>query len=98
VENRQWKKESDFGQTFGLVTLALLHNLWPLYIINNEHGSSISDIWDGPDLKLSFRKKSISSYIMMLWYDLIYIIESVNLVEENDRIIWSFCSKGMYPV
>jgi hypothetical protein len=35
---------------------------------------------------------------MMLWYDLIYIIESVNLVEENDRIIWSFCSKGMYPV
>jgi hypothetical protein len=31
---------------------------------------------------------------MMLWYDLIYIIESVDLVKKNDQIIWSFCSKG----
>jgi hypothetical protein len=71
----------------------LATQFWPSHIINNEHGSSISDIWDGLDLKLSFRK-SISSYIMMLWYDLIYIIESVDLVKKNDQIIWSFCSKG----
>lgn len=45
-------------------------------------------------MKLSFRR-SVSDYIMMLWYDLILIIESMNLVYESDQIIWSFCSKGV---
>lgn len=48
-------------------------------------------------MKLSFRR-SVFDYIMMLWYDLILIIESVNLVYESDQIIWSFCLKGVYSV
>lgn len=35
---------------------------------------------------------------MELWYDLLSIVENVNLVEEEDQIIWSYNSNGRYFV
>jgi len=33
-----------------------------------------------------------------MWYDLLAIIEDVDLVEEEDHILWSFNSTGKYSV
>lgn len=54
------------------------------------------EVWDGDTLKLSFR--SVYERLMELWYDLLSIVENVNLVEEEDQIIWSYNSNGRYFV
>jgi len=55
------------------------------------------EVWDGDTLKLSFRR-SVYERLMELWYDLLSIGENVNLVEEEDQIIWSYNSNGRYFV
>lgn len=54
-------------------------------------------MWDGERLKLTFRR-SVSEYLMSLWYELLGIAKSINLKEESDQIIWSFNSNGKYSV
>jgi hypothetical protein len=47
----------------GNTSLAILY--WPLYIINEQQGKTVSDVWDGVDLKLTFRRM-VSESIMNL--------------------------------
>jgi hypothetical protein len=35
---------------------------------------------------------------MEMWFELLGIEEEVNLVEEEDQIVWSFCSNGKFSV
>jgi len=35
---------------------------------------------------------------MEMWFELLGIVEEVNLVEEEDQIIWSFSSNGQFSV
>ena len=36
--------------------------------------------------------------LMEMWFELLGIVEEVNLVEEDDQIIWSFCSNDKFLV
>jgi hypothetical protein len=76
-------------------SLAILY--WPLYVINEQQGKSISDIWNGEELQLSFRR-NVSERLMRMWEELNSIGESINLTEEEDSIMWSFSSSGQYSV
>jgi hypothetical protein len=79
---------------FGKSSLAT--QFWPLYVINNEQGASLEDVWDGSELKLTFR--SVSEQNIRLWWDLCVIMENVTLMNEDDQIIWAFGSSGKYSV
>jgi hypothetical protein len=46
---------------------------------------------------LSFTR-TISENIMNLWFELLEIMEEVNLNDESDQIIWSFSSNGKFSV
>jgi hypothetical protein len=82
-------------QWLGNTSLAIL--FWPLYVINEQHGKTIRDIWDGEVLKLSFRR-NVSERLMLMWEDLRSIGESINLNDEEDQILWSYSSSGKYSV
>jgi hypothetical protein len=82
-------------QWFGNTSLAII--FWPLYVINEQHGKSIKEVWDGEELKLSFRR-NVSESLMSLWEELRAIGENVALTDEEDQIIWSFNSNGRYSV
>jgi hypothetical protein len=69
----------------------------PLYVVNNEQGASLGDIWEGRVLKLAFRR-SVSDQNMRLWWDLCAIMENITLLNEDDQIIWSYGSNGKYWV
>lgn len=83
------------GQWFGNSSLAI--QFWPLYNIANEKGKAICDVWDGADLKLTFRR-TVSAQLMDMWFEICAIAESITLTEECDTIIWSFNSTGLYSV
>ena len=40
-------------QWLGNTSLASV--FWPLYVINEHPGKTVSQVWDGQELKLSFR-------------------------------------------
>jgi hypothetical protein len=82
-------------QWFGNSSLAI--QFWPLYVVNEQHGKTISQVWDGQVLRLTF-KRSVSERLMDMWYDLLGIVETLNLQDENDQIVWSFNSNGKFSV
>jgi len=69
---------------FGNSSLAT--QFWPLYIINEQHGKTIAEVWDGETLKLSFRR-TVSERIMQMWFELLEIVEDVVLLEDEDQIM-----------
>jgi len=80
---------------FGNSSLAV--QFWQLYTINNEQGATISQVWDGVDLKLTFRR-AVSQQLMLQWDELSQIVNSITLSTEEDAIIWKFNSSGQYSV
>ena len=54
-------------------------------------------MWDGVQLKLSFRR-CFSQQLLLQWYDLVHIAESLQLNNEPDAVLWKFDSKGVYSV
>jgi len=70
---------------------------WHLYVINQQHGKTIDEVWDGETFKLSFRR-TVSDRLMNLWHEMLEIVEDVSKSDEDDQIIWSFSSNGKYSV
>lgn len=82
-------------QWFGNTSLTII--FWPLYVINEQQGKTIKEVWDGEELKLSFRR-TVSNRLMLLWDELSAIGESITLNNEEDQILWSYNSNGKFSV
>jgi hypothetical protein len=82
-------------QWLGNTSLAIL--FCPLYVINEQQGKTVSEVWDGEDLKLSFRRH-VSVGLMGLWKELKVAVENIILNNEEDQILWSYNSTGRYSV
>jgi len=82
-------------QWLGNTSLAIL--FWPLYVLNEQQGNTISDVWNGEELQLSFRR-NVSERLMLMWQALSSVGDSIRLTEEEDTILWSFSSNGHYSV
>jgi hypothetical protein len=76
---------------FGHCSLSIL--FWDLYVLINEHKKSIAELWDGVNLKRTFRR-SVDQNLMQRCYDLRSIAESLHLSVEEDADIWRFDSIG----
>jgi hypothetical protein len=68
-----------------------------LYIINEQQGKLIGEVWDGEELRLSFRR-NVSVRLMSLWEELKVVVESIVLNNEEDQILWTYSSTGKYSV
>lgn len=79
----------------GNISLATI--FWPLYIINEQEGKTVHDVWDGENLMLTFRR-NVSARDMNLWYELHNLMDSISLTEEEDNILWNYTSTGKYSV
>ena len=82
-------------QWLGNTSLAILY--WPLYVINEQQGKSVREVWDGENLMLTFRR-TVSEQGMNLWWELVNLMSEVTLSEEEDQIIWAYSSSGKYSV
>lgn len=84
----------DFGRANGLKTL-LSYQFWDLYVICNEHGKTIYDVWNGQDLKLTFRR-SVGERMFLKWSEVKDITSSIIFSTKPDRVIWRYSSNGLY--
>jgi len=53
-------------------------------VINEQHGKSISQVWDGNELMLMFRRNISEALIMTLWWDLCSVIDEGTIVNNDD--------------
>jgi hypothetical protein len=74
---------------------SLAIQFYPLYRIINEHGKTIAELWDGYNLKVSFRR-DVSESLYQSWLDLVELVSTVQLTDEEDEMVWQFTSKGIY--
>ena len=82
-------------QWLGNTSLTILY--WPLYVINEQQGKSVREIWDGENLMLTFRR-TVSEQGMNLWWELVNLMSEVTLSKEEDQIIWAYISSRKYLV
>jgi uncharacterized protein (DUF2235 family) len=74
---------------------SLAIQFYPLYRIINEHGKTIVELWDGHNLKVSFRR-DVSESLYQSWLELVELVSTVQLTDEEDEMVWQFTSKGIY--
>jgi hypothetical protein len=72
-------------QWMGTCSLAI--QFWEIYMIVNEKGISLRDAWDGFNLRFTFTR-TVDRRLMNMWLELKQIVSLVELVEEDDSIIW----------
>jgi hypothetical protein len=87
---RFWKDD-----WFDSCSLAI--QFWDLYTIVNEQCNTMSEAWDGVNLKFNFRR-TVNHRVMDQWYEVLQIASSISFKEKDDYIIWKFNSKSIYSV
>jgi hypothetical protein len=61
----------------------------------NGNAASVADLWDGQDLKCTF-KRTMSASLGRTWLDIVQLASTITLIEEEDSHIWNFTSNGTY--
>jgi hypothetical protein len=68
-----------------------------IYLIVNEKGISLRDAWDGANLRFTFTR-TVDRRLMNMWLELKQIVSLIELVEEEDSIIWQYTCSGVFSV
>ena len=84
-----------FWEDIWFGTSPLSVQFWPLYSICHQHCVTISEVWDGSNIKLTFRRV-FTSTMMEEWYCLEQIIKETALNGDEDAMVWQYESKGIY--
>jgi hypothetical protein len=66
-----------------------------VYCIINEHNKTISEIWDGVQLKCTFMR-CVDLRLFNLWEEVVNIANDINFTDEEDALIWQFQSSEVY--
>lgn len=82
-------------QWFGSCSLAI--QFWPFYVLINEQGNCVVDLWDGVNLKFTFRR-TVPAGLMRMWEEITSIAQSITFTDDSDAIFWKFESNGRYSV
>jgi hypothetical protein len=87
----RWKvgnvRKVRFWEDVWLGSLSLAIQFWDIYVIVNEQNATIADIWDGSQLKCSF-KRCVDRRLFQRWEELVGIAESIVLIDEEDEPVW----------
>jgi hypothetical protein len=92
----KWKKDKILERSVA-GDFSLTIQFWEIYMIVNERSISLRDAWDGFNLRFTFTM-TIDSRLMNTWLELKQIVSLVDLVEEDDNIIWQYNFSGRFSV
>jgi hypothetical protein len=61
----------------------------------NEKTSTIAEMCDGHNLKCTF-KRTVNERLGRVWLEIVQLASTIIFSEEEDALIWSFTSNGVY--
>jgi hypothetical protein len=95
----RWKvgngRKIKFWEDNWLGETSLAIQFWEIYSIVNEKTSSIADLWDGKNLKCTFRR-SVDNRTYRTWLEIVQLASTISFSDEEDTLIWKFTSNGVY--
>lgn len=81
------------GNWLGPSSLAL--QFWEIYVFIHEQSGTIAELWDGTNLKYTFRR-GVDQRLMNMWLEIIQLASTIIFTDEEDSLIWKFNSSGTY--
>jgi hypothetical protein len=78
---------------FGNSPLAV--QFWDIYFVSNQQTQTVSDIWDGQQIRCTFRR-TFSEEMMVQCQELLVIINTISFSEDEDQLIWQYETNGVY--
>jgi hypothetical protein len=78
---------------FGNSPLAV--QFWDIYFVSNQQTQIVSDIWDGQQIRGTFRR-TFSEEMMIQWQELLVIANTISFSEDKDQLIWQYETNGVY--
>jgi hypothetical protein len=68
---------------------------WDIYFVSNQQTKIVREIWDGQQIRGTFRR-TFTEEMMMQWHELLVIANNIVLSEDEDQLIWQFETNGVY--
>jgi len=84
-----------FWEDNWLGSSSLAIQFWKLYEIVNEKSHTVCELWDGTNLRCSFRR-TVSEQLMNDWNEVVQLASTITFSFEEDTMIWRFSSNGIY--
>jgi hypothetical protein len=84
-----------FWEDVWLGSSCLAIQYWEIYCIVNEQNKTLAELLDVSNLKCIFRR-CVDIRLFIMWEELISLMSTVSLVEEDDDLVWQFTSSGVY--
>lgn len=81
------------GNCLGPSSLAL--QFWEIYAFIHEQSGTIAELWDGTNLKYTFRR-GVDQRLMNMWLEIIQLASTIIFTDEEDSLTWKFNSSGTY--
>jgi hypothetical protein len=78
---------------YGNAPLAILY--WDVYMIVNQQDKTIHELWDGSQLRCTFRR-TFTEELMLQWLEILEIANGINFSDSPDHLIWRYESNGVY--
>ena len=95
----RWKiglgDKARFWEDTWIGTSPLSVQFFDIYSLCNEQNRTVQQIWDGSQLKLTFRR-NFNLRLMQQWYELEAMASSIVFDDCSDSLIWQFESNGVY--
>jgi hypothetical protein len=95
----KWKigdgKKIKFWEDNWLGPSSLAVQFWDVYVLVQEKSGTVADLWDGTELKCTFRR-GFDTRLMNLWLEIVQLASTITFSEEEDTLIWQFRSNGIY--
>ena len=66
-----------------------------MYVLINEKDATVASLWDGVDLKCTFRR-CVDGRLYNLWLEVVQLASTISFTDEEDSLIWQFKSHGVY--
>jgi hypothetical protein len=89
------KKKVKFWEDNWLGTSSLAIQFWELYFILNEKNRIVSELWDGTNLKCTFRR-IVDYNLARIWKEIIQLASTITYSDALDEMIWSSNSNVVY--
>lgn len=87
-------KRIRFWEDNWLSSSSLAIQFYHLYRIVHEKGKTLVELWDGANLKCTFRR-TLSQDLLQSWLELVELTAMVQFSEEEDEMVWQFNSSGV---
>lgn len=88
-------RKCKFWEDNWLGNSSLAIQYWEIYILINEKNATVASLWDGSNLKCTFRR-CVDGRLFNLWLEVVQLASTISFTDEEDSLIRQFNSEGVY--